>query len=169
MAIARDHDVVRLQIPMHQTGRMRRREASGHLRGDLDGLRRGNRASLDHAPQGVSADQFRSDPVSAVVAANVVDSDDVGVIERTGVFALETGNAVRVARQAGGQHLDGHVALQARIAGEPYLAHASPAQQFHNPEVAQMRARAQRFDRRHRRAFQEGIGLLIEQRLHFAK
>jgi hypothetical protein len=169
VAVARDHDVVRLQIAMHQTGRVRRRQPVGHLRGDIDRLRRGHRAGLDHAPQSVAADQFGSDPVCAVIAADVVNGDDVGVIERAGRagFALETGDAVRVARQGGGQYLDGHLALQPRIAGAPDLAHPAPAQQLHNLEVAQLGARAEPFDRRNRSAFQERVGLRVQQRLHF--
>ena len=89
------------------------------------------------------------------------------MVERTGRprLPLETGDAIRVVRQSSGQHLDGHVALQARIAGTPDLAHATPAQQFHNLEVAEFRARAQRLDRGQRGAFQKRIGLLIQQRL----
>src|ERR1035437_8898001 len=112
-------------MAMHQASRVRRREAGGHLRGDINYLRRGKRASLDHAPQGVAADQFGSDPVRAVVAANVVNGDDVRVIERAGRagFAFETGDTVRIARQAGGQHLYRYVALQPGIASTPDLAH----------------------------------------------
>ena len=158
------------KIPVHQAGRVRRREADGNLGGDFDRLRGGKRAGLDQAPQGVPADQLGSDPVDTVVAADVVNGDDVRVVERAGGagFALETRDTVRVARQAGGQHLDGHVALQAGVAGAPDLAHAAAPQQFHNLEVAELRARAQRFNRRQRRAFQKRIGLLIQQRLHFA-
>ena len=55
LAAARHHDVVRLQIAMHQTGRVRRSEAGGHLHRNLDGPSRGKRAALDHAPQRVPA------------------------------------------------------------------------------------------------------------------
>ena len=54
---------------------MRRREARGHLRGELNGLRRGDRARLDHPPQRAPVDQFGNDPVRAVAAANFVDGD----------------------------------------------------------------------------------------------
>ena len=81
-------------------------------------------------------------------------------------FALEAGDAVGVARQGNGQHLDGHVAFQARVAGAPDFAHAAAAKQFHDLEVTQLRACAQGFDRRQRSAFQKRIGLLIQQRLH---
>ena len=170
LAVARDHDVVRLQIAMHQAGRVRRCQPDGHLHGNLDGLRRGKRSCLDHAPQGFPADQFGSDPVSGAVAADVVDGDDVVVIQGAGRarFPLETGDAVRIARQTRRQHLDGHIALQPRIARAPDFAHAAASEQFHNLEVAQPCAGTERADRRHRRAFQKGIGLLIEQRLHFA-
>jgi hypothetical protein len=148
---------------------VRRRETGGHLGGDIDGLRRGKRTSLDRAAQRLSTDQLGSYPVSAVIAADVVNGDDVGVIERAGRagFALETGDAVRVARHGGGQHLDRHVALEADVPGAPDFAHAAAAEQFHDLEVAQFGARAERFDRRNRSAFQERIGLLVQQRLHF--
>ena len=170
VAAARDHDVVRLQIAVHQTGRVRRREAGGHLHRNLDCPRRGKRASLDRAPQGVPADQLGSDPVDTVVATDVVNGDDVGVVERAGRarFPLETGDAVRVAGQAGGQHLNRHVPLQACVARAPYLAHPTPAQQVHNLEVTELGARAQRLDPRRRSAFQKRIGLLVQQRLHLA-
>jgi hypothetical protein len=79
-------------------------------------------------------------------------------------FPLETGDVIGVARQASGQHFDGHVAPEPRIAGAPDLAHPDPAEQFHNLEVSQLGARAQSFDGGHWRAFQEGIGLLIQVR-----
>ena len=99
LAPARDHDVVRLQIPMHQTCRMRRRQAGGHLRGDVDRLRRGNGPRSIMRRSVSPLDQFGGNPVRAIVAADLVDGDDVGVIEcasRAG-FALETGDTVRVA------------------------------------------------------------------------
>jgi hypothetical protein len=136
------------------------------LRGDLDGFTRGQRSTFDETVERLARNQFGCDPVGAVVAADVVNGDDVGVIEGAGRarFALETGDAIRVARHARWQHLDGHVSLQARIASPPDLAHAPAAKEFHNLEVAQLRPCTQSFDRRDRRAFQKRIGLLIEPR-----
>ena len=61
-----------------------------------------------------------------------MNGDDVGVVERArrAGFPLETGDVIGVARQASGQHFDGHVAPEPRIAGAPDLAHPDPAEQF---------------------------------------
>src|ERR1035438_467326 len=100
LAVARDHDVVGLQIAVHQAGRVCRCQPGGHLSSDLDGFWRGEGTNLDCAPQGVAAHQFGDDPVGVAVAANVVNRNEIGVIERAGRagFPLETGDEVRVAR-----------------------------------------------------------------------
>ena len=62
-------------------------------------------------------------------SSTAMDGDDVRVVERgDGLrFALEAGAALGVAGGAGGQHLDGDVAAQARVAGAVDLAHPAGA------------------------------------------
>src|SRR5262245_40626247 len=61
---------------------------------------------------------------------NSVYMRDIRVIERSQHprFALETGQAVRVAGEGGRKHLDGHLAPQLRVRRPPNLAHAAFAQ-----------------------------------------
>ena len=55
-----------------------------------------------------------------------VDAGDVRVVEggEHFSFALESRQAISVARDRGGQHLDRHRALQVRVGGAIHLAHA---------------------------------------------
>ena len=60
---------------------------------------------------------------------DAIDLRDVRMIERGEDFgfALETGQAVRVPGERGGQHLDGDLALQVRVGRPVDLAHAAVA------------------------------------------
>src|SRR5436190_12263091 len=61
------------------------------------------------------------------ILANVVDGNDVRVIQsgHGTSFLLETFAAIRVAHKIVGQNLQGHVAIQPRVAGAINLAHSA--------------------------------------------
>ena len=99
------------------------------LAGVVDGLAMRQRRCADARAQRLALEQLRDDVRRALVAADVVDGEDVGVIERAGGarLLLEAAQAVGVGRERRGQHLDGDVAAEARVARAIDLAHAAGA------------------------------------------
>ena len=67
---------------------------------------------------------------TSVGRLDLVDGDDVRVIEGGGGlrFLDEPAAAVSIRQAIGGQHLDGHLATQPRVAGAIDLAHAAGAE-----------------------------------------
>src|SRR6185312_11476956 len=97
-------------------------------------LGHGHRAALQAMEQGLALQQLQHQVGPSVVLADLMQGADVGMVERAdGLrFALEA-----LARQrAGGlgKELDGHVAVQPRVARLEHLAHAARAQRFEQLE-----------------------------------
>lgn len=80
-----------------------RRQPTRHLNAVVDGLAQWQRSGLKPLAQALSLQQFRDDVGGAVVLANVVDRQNVGVIERGCRLGLrlETPQAVAVFRKGG--------------------------------------------------------------------
>ena len=79
--------------------------------------------------QGFAVEQLGHDVRRAVVLADVKNRNNVGMIQGgSGLgFLLKAAKALGIARPVLGKYLDRHVALQRRIAGAIYLAHAARA------------------------------------------
>ena len=96
-----------------------------------DSRSRASRAlSVSPVSSSVTATRVARGPPGPRLVAEVVDGEDVRVFdagERLGL-ALEAGQAVGVGGDRLGQDLDGHVAVQALVAGAVDLAHAACAQ-----------------------------------------
>ena len=67
--------------------------------------------------------------VELAVAADVVDRADVGIVQRgnRARFVLEALPRFRIGRERAGEHLDGHGAIEPRVARAVDLAHAARA------------------------------------------
>ena len=109
---------------------VRRRQAERHLQPVLDHPARRHRLSLDLVAQRLPFEQLGDEVGQLRVLAHVVDGDDVGMAEHAGGarFDLEPAHQIAVARQRLGQHLQGDVAAQARVAGAVDHAHRSRAE-----------------------------------------
>jgi hypothetical protein len=84
------------------------------------------------------------------VVTELVDGEDVRVLdasERPGL-AFEAGQPIGIPRHRIGQHLHGHVAVQALIAGAVHLAHAALADLRENAVRPKRRAGGRGHDRR---------------------
>ncbi len=95
----------------------------------------------------------------AALLADLVDGHGVGVVQlgRQAGLAEEPLEAIGVVRKAGRQGLDGHVAVQAGIVGQPDLAHAP----FTQPAKERVRANLPgRRGLRQRNRFGQRFGLL---------
>jgi hypothetical protein len=64
-----------------------------------------------------------------------VDGGDIGMVDRREDlrFPFETKHAGGIVRKRLGQHLDGDVAIQLRVGGAVYGAHAAFAELGHDP------------------------------------
>ena len=124
-AVARDEEVVRLQIAMHDLLVVRGGQADGDLDADLDRLARRGRSSLEPLPQRLALEQLRHGIGRSLVHADVMNGEDVRVRERRDRlgFALEAGAAIRVLRNQRRKDLDGDVAIETGVAGAIHLAH----------------------------------------------
>ena len=94
---------------------------------DVDRLADRQRRRSRPVAQRLALEQLRDEVRRAVVRADVVERDDVGVGERRdgARLLLEAAQAVRVRRQVAGQDLDRDVAPEARVAGAVDLSHAA--------------------------------------------
>src|SRR5262252_921001 len=83
-AVAAQHDVFGLDVPMDDPGLVRRRERRGDLDGDVE------RGYHRHLPVGQNFsqrqpfDEFGGDEMRRAVIADLVNGDDVRVVERAG-------------------------------------------------------------------------------------
>jgi hypothetical protein len=120
-SFAREHDIVRLQIAMHDAGGVCGSQTLGDLHSHFDSLA---------CPEFCSAQRFAIHQLSdQIVLPDVVDGHDVGMIQRRHGprFLLETMAARRIARNFVGKHLQRNVASQAGVARFVHFAHATSA------------------------------------------
>ena len=104
MPVLRDEDVLGLDVAVDDPLLVRRGEAVRDLDGVVDGLlRRQGRAEL--LAERFALQKLRDDERAALVRADVVDDEDVGVIELGGgaSFLLEARKAVGIRGEAAGE------------------------------------------------------------------
>ena len=141
------HDVARLEIAVHHAFLMRRVERRDDLSGD--GQRVGHvQPTRDPVGQRLALDQFEDQGAHARTLFNAVDCRNVGVIERCQRpgFSFEAGQSIGIAGERVGQHLDGDVASEARVAGAVDLSHATRAEDREELVVAQTGAGQRHID-----------------------
>ena len=125
-SVAREEDVLRLEVAVDDAALVRRGEAAGELPGVVDGLARRQRAVLAKArAQRLALEELRDDVALIALAAEVVDGQDVRMIEhpRGARLLLETPQGVGIVREAARQHLHRDVAAEARVVRAIDLAH----------------------------------------------
>jgi len=120
-------------------------ERVGHLPRQRQRLLHGDGADGDAVGQRRSGNEFHHQREGAVALLHPVDGCDVGVVERGQQLrlALEPRPARGVGRDSDGQHFDGDLAPQARIAGAVHLAHPAGADETQNFECPQARSAAE--------------------------
>jgi hypothetical protein len=128
-AVARDHDVGRLDVAMDDAVGMRRGERGGHLRAVLERCRHWQRALGDDPIERRAFNQLHRDERRAGVLVDVVDRDDVRVVEGGGRARLlhEPPVAIGVGCRLRRQHLDGDRPAEARIDRAVHDTHPAPA------------------------------------------
>ena len=103
--------------------------AVGDLRADLDRLAHRDRAAVEPLAQGLAFQQLHDEVGGAVLRADVVDGDDVGMIESGdgARFLLEAAQAVAVGGDGLWQDLDGDLAIEPGVASAINFAHSTVA------------------------------------------
>ena len=106
---------------------VRRFQRFGNLTRDGQRLFQRNRPECDSVCERRPIDQLQHQRLRAVRLFEAVDRADVRVIERGEQlrFAREPRQAVRIEREPLGQHLQGDVAIQLRVARAIHLAHGA--------------------------------------------
>ena len=98
VALAGEHDVLRLQITMDDAGLVRLCERIGQLTGDLKGFLQRQPSTSEQLPEGGAVDELHHDEELAVELPEVVDRDDPRVIQcgRRSRFVLKAPERARV-------------------------------------------------------------------------
>ena len=139
--IAPDHDVLGLDVPMHDPVRVCGGERAGDLAADVDdGVERQAGLCAQARAKRLAVDQFLHHVVPAIVCLpDFVDRDDVGMVER--------GRRTRLAQEpfdgrnrfaALPQHLQGDRAVERRVERAIHLAHAAASEQPVNPVLGDL-------------------------------
>src|ERR1700730_12987184 len=128
---------------MHDPGLMRPGEALGNGHTDLESVANEERPGPEELAQGLALDELHGDPRSARRGPDFVHGDDRRMVERRGRLRLffETTQPRRVRADIPGEHLDGNVASEPRVAGAVDLAHAAGAEKRTKLVVSQARPR----------------------------
>ena len=124
---AADHHVSRLEIAMDNSRRVGRRQSVRDLHRILQRLSERQPLARNHLVQRLARDVLHGDEVEAVIAGDIVNGDDVGVIQRRGRFCLlhEAPLALSVRDFLRRQDFDGDKAIEVRVPG--FVNHAHPA------------------------------------------
>ena len=141
----RDEHVLRLQVTMHDTARVRRVERASDLTGVIDGLAARECHAAQRVAQRMALEQFHHRVGHAVVAAEIVNGEDVGVRERSDRvrFALEAGQPIGVGGECRRQDLDRDLPPQLRVARAIHFAHPAGAERVQDLVPAESRAGSQ--------------------------
>ena len=137
LAVARHEDVGRFQIAMDDPALVRRGETAADLGGEVDRGAERQRRSRNAVGECAAVEQFACGIGRAIVHADVVDGDDVGMRERghRARFAVEPIAQFRIGNGGGREDFQGHVAVQSRVARPIDDAHAAGAQALEHAVV----------------------------------
>ena len=128
--VLRHHQVLGLQVPVHDPGRMRLGETVGGLHRDVEKpLRRERFSRRQEFAKRLSVHELHRDVGRPVGFADVVDGQDVGVVQGRGRarFLLEALAAFGMAGHRGRQNLDRDVAAEPGIGRAIDLSHPAGA------------------------------------------
>ena len=140
---ARDHHVARLQVAVHDPASVRAVEGGGDLGAQLEHVLQRQPTLLEPPGERLPFDQFEHEVVQLAAvhfrASHVVERADVGMVQGGDALrlALEPRPELGIRGQLRREQLQGHVALQAGVAGAIDLAHPAGAQRHRDLVGAQ--------------------------------
>ena len=121
------HDVLGLEIAMHDARSVRLRKTLGDLVGDVGEPSRRQPAVGQQIAQGLALHPFHGDERHAGLMANVMDGQDVRMVQggsRLG-FLLEAMQTISIVGDTGWEDFDRDSAIEAGIERAVYLTHAA--------------------------------------------
>ena len=127
---------------MYDAGGVRGGERVGHLRGDAQRIGEPHAFARNQLVQGLAIQQLHDDVGLAVLFADFVDGDDIGMVQSGSGFGLlhEARATVGIGAAGFGQQFDGDETVQALVAGLVDPAHAAFADFFEQGEMPQFAA-----------------------------
>ena len=130
MVVGRHHEVVGLEVAVHDPGGVRLGERARDLRGNLQRPARRKRPARHQLSHRLPLDQLHADVRLAVDLTELVDGHDGGMIQRRRGTRLgfESTETILIAAEIRRQELERHVALQREVACSIHLAHAARAE-----------------------------------------
>ena len=147
-AVLRDHEVLGLQVAVHDPGAVRFREAVGGLRGDAEERSRRQGAVGQNLAQRSSLDELHRDELDAVRGADVVDRDEIRVVQRRGRarFLLEALQPLGVRREGRRENLESELPTETRVARAIDLPHPARSERSHDFVGSESRAGCKRHE-----------------------
>ena len=141
--VIRNEDVFRLEVAMDYAALVRGGKAADHLLRVFGHLSDRYRPFVQKRTQLLALEQLGYDVGVAVVLADVVDSKDVGVIERGGRFRflLESPQAVLILGHLRRKDLDRHLTVQPAVLAKVNFTHAAGADLFADHVMSKFSAR----------------------------
>jgi hypothetical protein len=120
-------EVLGLQVAVDDPFLVRRGEAPGDLRGEVDRLACRQRPGDEPFAESLAFEELRHEVRRPLHGPDVMDREDVGVVQpsRRLSLLLEAAHPLGVARERLRQYLDGDVTLQPLVARPVDLSHSS--------------------------------------------
>src|SRR5581483_2071921 len=130
MPVARDENILRLEIAMQNAVIVGGRKSANDLQRIVNRLAYGKRSAAQARPQGFTFKQFRDDVRRIVLAANIKQRQNIRMVKRSrgSRLLLKAAQALWIAARARRQNLNGNFASQAWIARPVNLTHSARSQ-----------------------------------------
>jgi hypothetical protein len=132
VAVAGDHDVIRLDVPVDDVCFMCLGQTFGDLEANLHSSLEVELFLGDQSTDGAAFNEFHGDEHLAVGFVDVIDLGDGWMRDGRGGlrFEKEAAFADRVRNELGHEDFQGHGALQPGVTGPVNHPHPAPAEQF---------------------------------------
>ena len=140
--VARDHQVFRLEVAVHDARLMGLREPVGDRGGHLQRAPRLHRPGLQNLSQGLPLDELHAEIGLGLRLPEVVDGDDGRMVERRrcACLELEAAQPVGVVGQLRGQQLQRDVTIELCVAREIDFSHPARTEEGANDVPSETRA-----------------------------
>src|SRR5262249_49573285 len=127
MPVACNHDVLRLQIPVNNSGRVSFGQSVSHVLQVAQEPCEISLPSVNQLPQCQAIDEFHGDKVSAGAFTNLVSMCDVRMVEgrRRCCFLFESPQPIVIGDNVGGQNFQGNFAMEFAVLRQVHLTHST--------------------------------------------
>jgi hypothetical protein len=135
VTVVADHDVVRLNVAVCDTGGVRSAQRSCHLFAKREeGVDR--IVARNHGAQSLSSNQLHDNETAGFTLADVLNSNDVWVVERGSSFGFlcKASNACCILGEFCGEDFESNFAIETCVFSEPDFTHTTRAE-FRNDAV----------------------------------